>query len=95
MELWSCSRIDMSFTCKYTFHMTKMIQIRHVPNQIHSRLKARAALANTSLSEYLLNELRHLAERPTLQEMVHRLEHRQPVRTRVSPAEAVRAERDR
>jgi plasmid stability protein len=74
--------------------MHKMIQIRHVPNQIHSRLKARAALANTSLSEYLLNELRHLAERPTRQEMVERLEQRQPVKTKISPADAVRAERD-
>ena len=75
--------------------MPKMIQIRHVPNQIHSRLKIRAALANTSLSEYLLNELRHLAERPTRQEMAKRLEQRQPVKTKISPADAVRAERDR
>ncbi len=74
--------------------MPKMIQIRHVPNQIHSRLKARAALANTSLSEYLLNELRHLAERPTRQEMVEQLEQRQSVKTKISPADAVRAERD-
>jgi len=72
-----------------------MIQIRHVPNQIHSRLKARAALANTSLSEYLLHELRHLAERPTRQEMAARLDRRQSVKTKMLPTEAVRAERDR
>ncbi len=82
-------------TYKYTYHMPKMIQIRHVPNQIHSWLKARAALANTSLSEYLLNELRHLVERPTQQEMAERLAWRQSVKTKMSPAEAVRAGRDR
>jgi len=75
--------------------MPKMIQIRHVPNQLHSRLKARAALASTSLSEYLLNELRHLAEKPTRQEMAERLRLRPSVKTKVSPAEAVRVERDR
>jgi len=52
-------------------------------------------MANTSLSEYLLNELRHLAERPTRQEMVERLERRKSVKTKISPAEVVRAERDR
>lgn len=87
-------RLYMWITCKQTYHMHKMIQIRHVPNQIHNRLKARAALANMSLSEYLLNELRHLAEIPTKQEMVERLRQRRPVKPKVSPAEAVRAERD-
>ncbi len=75
--------------------MSKMIHIRNAPNQIHSRLKARAALASTSLSEYLLNELQHLAERPTRQEMAERLGQRSPVKTKIAPAEAVRAERDR
>ena len=45
--------------------MPKMIQIRHVPDDLHSRLKARAAQAGMSLSDYLLNEVRKIAEQPT------------------------------
>ncbi|HQT47567.1 MAG TPA: hypothetical protein PLY97_10135 [Acidocella sp.] len=46
-----------------------MIQIRNVPDELHRRLKARAALAAMSLSEYLLNEIKLVAERPTLAEL--------------------------
>jgi plasmid stability protein len=72
-----------------------MIQIRNVPDLLHRRLKARAALAGMSLSDYLLSEIRELAERPTLEELRGRLERRSPVTTSVAPADAVRAERDR
>lgn len=75
--------------------MSRMIQIRNVPNELHSRLKARAALEGMSLSDYLLREVRRVAERPSLAELRTRLRQRKPVRTRVSPARAVRAERDR
>jgi antitoxin FitA len=72
-----------------------MIQIRNVSDELHRRLKSRAALAGMSLSDYLLNEIRDLAERPTLEELRARLEQRSPVNPSVAPAEAVRAERDR
>jgi antitoxin FitA len=75
--------------------MPKMIQIRHVPDDLHRRLKARAALAGLSLSEYLLQEVRRTAERPTLGELRARLDRRPPVVPRISPAKAVRAERER
>jgi plasmid stability protein len=74
--------------------MSAMIQIRNVPDELHRRLKSRAALAGMSLSDYLLNEIRDLAERPTLEELRARLEQRSPVNPSVAPAEAVRAERD-
>jgi antitoxin FitA len=48
---------------------SKMIQIRHVPEDVHARLKARAAAAGMSLSDYLLRELTFLASRPTWQEI--------------------------
>jgi antitoxin FitA len=41
-----------------------MIQIRNVPERLHRKLKSRAALEGKSLSDYLLAELRHVAERP-------------------------------
>jgi plasmid stability protein len=76
-------------------HMPAMIQIRNVPDAVHRRLKAQAALEGLSLSDYLLREVRRVAERPTIAELRERLEARAPVKPRVSPARAVRAERDR
>ena len=74
--------------------MPKMIQIRNVPDGLH-RLKSRAALAGMSLSDYLLGEIRELAERPTRDELRTRLQHRSAVTPLIAPAQAVRAERDR
>jgi len=75
--------------------MPVMIQIRNVPDALHRRLKSRAALAGMSLSDYLLSEIRRVAERPTLDELRARLELRPAMSPAVAPAEAVRAERDR
>jgi antitoxin FitA len=75
--------------------MARMIQIRHVPDDVHRKLKARAALAGMSLSEYLLSEVRHTLEQPTLAEMMERLSRRRPVRVRETPAALIRRERDR
>ena len=75
--------------------MTTMIQIRNVPDALHRRLKSRAALAGMSLSDYLLSEIRQVAERPTLDELRARLDQRSAMTPSVAPAEAVRIERDR
>lgn len=74
--------------------MKRMIQIRNVPGDVHARLKSRAALAGQSLSDFLLAELLRVAERPTPGELLQRLSLRAPVNPRVSPARAVRRERD-
>jgi len=73
--------------------MSKMIQMRNVPDALHRRLKARAAMEGLSLSEYLIGEARRSAERPTLGELRERLARRTPVTPDVSPADAVREER--
>jgi antitoxin FitA len=75
--------------------MTTMIQIRNVPDALHRRLKSRAALAGMSLSDYLLSEIRQVADRPTLDELRARLDQRPSVNPSLAPAQAVRAERDR
>jgi len=75
--------------------MSRMIQIRNVPNEIHGQLKARAALEGLSLSDFLLREVRRVVDRPSPGELRARLSGRTRVRTRVTPAKAVRAERDR
>ena len=85
----------MFITCFNVYSMTAMIQIRNVPDALHRRLKSRAALAGMSLSDYLLSEIRQVAERPTLDELRARLEQRPAIDPAVGPAEAVRAERDR
>ena len=71
-----------------------MIQVRNVPDTIHRTLKARAALAGMSLSDFLLAEIRQLVERPSLEELRERLHRREPVKLKVSAARAVREERD-
>ena len=71
-----------------------MIQIRNVPDALHRRLKSRAALAGMSLSEYLLQQIRDVAERPTMEELRARLARRPTVALSVDTADAVRAERD-
>ena len=75
--------------------MPIMIQIRNVPETLHRRLKSRAALAGMSLSDYLLCEIREVAQRPTIEELRARLEQRSGVTPSVPPAEAFRTERDR
>jgi plasmid stability protein len=74
--------------------MSKMIQIRNVPDALHRKLKARAALEGMSLSEYLLSEVRRAAERPSVSELRQRLAQRTPVQPSLSPARALRQERD-
>ena len=74
--------------------MAAMIQIRNVPDALHRRLKSRAALAGMSLSDYLMNGIRQVAERPTLDELRVRLESRPGMTPSVAPTQAVRAERD-
>ena len=86
--------LDMFTTCRYVHNMSKMIQLRHVPEDLHRKLKARAALEGLSLSDYLLQEVRRVADRPTLAELRHRLALRAVVNPRVSPARAVRVERE-
>lgn len=73
--------------------MSTMIQLRNVPDDLHRRLKARAALEGISLSDYLVGEVRRAAERPSLGELRERLARRKRIRPKVSPAEAVRRER--
>ena len=74
--------------------MSIMVQIRNVPEALHRRLKSRAALEGRSLSDYLLAELRRVAERPSLAEMRERLEKRPATDPHPAPEEAIRAERN-
>ena len=74
--------------------MSKMIQLRNVPDALHRTLKARAAMAGMSLSDYLLAEIREIADRPTLAELRERLHQRKPVAAQLDTARLVREERE-
>jgi hypothetical protein len=52
-------------------------------------------MAGMSLSDYLLDEIRRVAERPTIEELRARLERLPRVEVDTPPAEVIRAERDR
>lgn len=70
----------------------KTLQVRNVPDDVHRRLKVRAAEQGRSLSELVLEELRRSLERPTRQDLLDRIAAREPFEA--DSAAAVRAERD-
>jgi antitoxin FitA len=74
--------------------MSKMIQLRNVPDALHRSLKARAAMSGRSLSDYLIAEIKEIAERPTLEEMRERLHRRRPVNAELDTARVIREERE-
>lgn len=84
----------MLCTCKYVMSMSKMIQLRNVPDALHRNLKSRAAMAGMSLSDYLLAEIKEIAEKPTLTELREQLHQRSPVSIQIDTARMVREERD-
>ena len=71
----------------------KMIQIRNVPEELHRSLKARAAREGTTLSDLILAELPRLADKPSPEQVLARIERRAAVGG--APAsELIRSERD-
>ena len=75
--------------------MGVLIQIRDVPEDVHRTLKARAALAGVSLSEYLRVLLARASARPTPSELAARIAARGVSQSAESSVTAVRAIRDR
>jgi len=71
-----------------------MIQIRNVPDEIHRRAKARAAIERMSLSDFAMRALTRELARPTAAELAERIRSLEPVECAPSAAELVRAERD-
>lgn len=67
-----------------------MIQIRNVPENLHRKLKVRAAELGMTLSDYLLSEVQQVAERPTLQEVLAQLDREEPLTAEESSAEIIR-----
>ena len=75
--------------------MSKMLQIRNVPDDLHARLKARAAYAGMSMSDYVLREIRRSLDRPTREEVFARIAELPPIRLAPPPADILREERNK
>jgi hypothetical protein len=71
-----------------------MIQIRNVPDALHRKIKARAAQAGMTLSDFLLAEIERITALPTRDEMLARLHARDRVKLRTPAAEIIRKERE-
>ena len=61
--------IDMSTAWPNVERMSKMIQIRNVPDEVHRTLKVRAAAEGVSLSDYIKRDLEELAKQATIEEV--------------------------
>jgi plasmid stability protein len=74
--------------------MLKMIQVRNVPERIHSTLKSRAAREGMSLSDFIKRELARSVERPTMQEWLEFTKQLKPIPSKRSAAQVIRELRD-
>jgi plasmid stability protein len=70
------------------------VQIRGVPEDVHRRLKAQAALAGQSLNEYLVARVTDIARVPTVPELAARIRERAAYRG-ASSAAGIRSDRER
>jgi antitoxin FitA len=61
--------LDMSGARVNVAHMSKMIQIRNVPDDLHRELKMRAAAAGMSMSDYIKRELDRRSRKSTIREI--------------------------
>jgi plasmid stability protein len=74
--------------------MSRMVQIRNVPDALHRKLKSRAAESGQTLSDYLLAELERVASRPTREQMLARIRGRKRVTLTTPAAVVIRGERE-
>lgn len=84
----------MCITCLYAESMSKMIQVRDVPDQVHGILKSRAAREGMTLSDFIKRELAKSAERPTMAEWLARTRQAKPIPSKRSAAQIIRELRD-
>lgn len=84
----------MCNTCEQVSAMSVMIQIRNVPDDVHRLLKARAALAGTTLSDLLRGQIIAAAALPSEAELKAYLAAAEPFAMTESSASLVRQERD-
>jgi plasmid stability protein len=70
--------LDMSEAPVNVVRMSKMIQIRNVPDELHRALKVRAAAEGMSLSDYIKRELTLVTSTSKVREIAARNKVRRP-----------------
>lgn len=71
-----------------------MIQIRDVPDSVHTTLKSRAAREGMSLSDFIKQELERVAKRPSMREWLEGTQRARPITSRRTSAQVIRELRD-
>jgi plasmid stability protein len=74
--------------------MGVLLQVKDLPEETHRVLKARAALAGVSLSEYARRTLTEAASRPSREELLAQLERTPVIETSESTGDALARIRD-
>jgi plasmid stability protein len=77
----------------YRSRVSKMLQVRNVPDDVHAELRRRAAAAGVPLSEYVLRELERVAARPPVAEVLARSASRRLDLSLAEVVEAIHVER--
>jgi hypothetical protein len=70
--------LDVSGTAVNVVRMSKMIQVRNVPDAMHRALKTSAAAEGISLSDYIKRELGGITAKASLEEIDARIRARGP-----------------
>jgi antitoxin FitA len=71
------------------------VLVRDLPDDVHEQLQRRAAQAGQSLQQFLATELKRLAQRPSLEDVLGRIERRNGGRVGLEQAASdLAAERD-
>ena len=86
--------VDMKRARFHTHDMKMMIQIRNVPEPLHRRLKARAAIEGVSMSRYILQAIERALARPSRQELLDAIRSQPEIHLDPPPADILREERD-
>ena len=73
--------------------MSKMIQVRNVPEKLHRELVRRARKGGQTLTDYIRGILEREVARPTMDEVLERIRKRPRVKLEKPAAEYIREER--
>lgn len=73
--------------------MSKMIQVRNVPDRLHRELVRRARARGQALTDYVQDILEREVARPPAEEVFERISNRQPVALGARAADLIRGER--
>ena len=69
-------------------------RFENIPDDLHRRLKFRAALLGMSMSDYVLREIERLLEKTTREELYTRIARLPPLELDPPPTEILRQERE-